>query len=245
MNYIQALMLIDIFSSFDPATRILINIPCFFFRKICFWVLILVPLILFFCFFWVSHSPFFVIILSPLILIKVQCSRTSVQYLPSGHMFIINLFFVLIIINLVGLVPYVFSVTRHLVFTLSFGFPLWLRLLLSGITYSPSSFVAGILPGGAPWWLNPFLIFVEIIRIAVRPLTLSFRLAANITAGHVVIVLLSFYCVSYYYSYLYISTRIVFLVLWGYLVFELGISLIQAYIFCLLLSLYANDHPGY
>lgn len=104
-------------------------------------------------------------------------------------------------------------------------------------------FVASLLPAGAPAALNPFLILVEIVRISVRPITLSVRLAANIGAGHIVIGLLGTYLSSAYFGFFGWQG---FLILLGiqvfYFFFEFGVGLIQRYIFVLLVTLYADEH---
>jgi ATP synthase subunit 6 len=140
-----------------------------------------------------------------------------------------------------GLIPYIFRTSRHLVFTLSLGFPIWLRLIISRFTHRPKKTVAHFLPDGAPDWLNPFLVLIETTRVFVRPLTLSFRLAANMRAGHIVLRLMGIYCAAAWFSR---ATRTIFLIAatLGYILFEVAICLIQAYIFCLLLSLYSDDH---
>lgn len=121
---------------------------------------------------------------------------------------------------------------------------MWLSLIISGASYYPSAFLAGLLPGGAPSWLNPFLVLIETTSIGVRPITLSFRLAANIRAGHIVLALIGIYAASALFVSL--SASILLLSIQTlYILFELGICIIQAYIFCLLLSLYSDDHPSY
>lgn len=82
---------------------------------------------------------------------------------------------------------------------------------------------------------------IETVRIIVRPVTLSVRLVANIRAGHIVLRLIGIYASSY----LFISLAnfiLLLLVQIFYIIFEIGICVIQAYIFCLLLTLYADDH---
>merc|ERR1712064_86566 len=66
-------------------------------------------------------------------------------------------------------------------------------LLVSGVFFRPSSVVAGLLPMGAPAPLNPFLVLIETVSIIVRPITLSVRLMANISAGHIVLTLVGNY----------------------------------------------------
>ena len=140
-----------------------------------------------------------------------------------------------------GLLPYSFRYSSHIVFSLIFGLPLWLSLIMSRFNNSPKAFIGGLLPAGAPRWLNPFLVLVETISIVVRPVTLSVRLVANMRAGHIVLSLIGIYASVY----IFLSYRAFILLLFiqiFYIIFEIGICLIQAYIFCLLLRLYADDH---
>ena len=155
---------------------------------------------------------------------------------------ITTLFIVIILINIGGLVPYVFGATAHLAVSLSIGLVIWLSLLLSSAAQQISWVVARLLPIGAPSALNPFLVIIETVRISVRPITLSVRLAANIRAGHIVLTL-----IGNYLSSAIIRARVsrVMLLLFAqvlYTMFEFGIAIIQAYIFCLLLTLYADEH---
>lgn len=235
-------MLIDIFSSFDPIT----SSPQISFIKV-FLQPILIPCTLFLALshfsFWLSPSRISHANLLPIRLIWEQLRRTRSFFLKGFSSLLVPLFFSLIALNLLGLMPYIFSVTRHLSFTLVMGLPLWLSLLLSGIVYSPSYWAASLLPEGAPRWLNPFLVLIETTRISVRPITLRFRLAANITAGHIVLTLIGLYLTYRIFSLRRTVSLLLLLIQVGYIMFEIGICLIQAFIFCLLLSLYSDDHP--
>ena len=230
-------MLTDIFSSFDPATITIHNsLP-----TPLFWLinLLVIPTII--SSYWVSPSSITQITTFIKDIINAQVSRTTGTHLKGLAPILSSLFILIIFINITGLMPYVFRTTSHLFFTMSLAIPIWLRLVISSINWSISRFIAGILPGGAPAWLNPFLALVETISILLRPITLSFRLAANIRAGHIALSLMGIYTAAR----LITSTK-TFLALLSiqifYTIFELGICLIQAYIFCLLLSLYSDDH---
>ncbi len=98
------------------------------------------------------------------------------------------------------------------------------------------------LPSGAPSFLNPFLVLVETVRVGVRPITLSVRLAANMGAGHIVIGLIGTYLVGSIFSLSFSSGFFLFFVELFYFVFEFGICLVQGYIFSLLLVLYSDEH---
>ena len=95
-------------------------------------------------------------------------------------------------------------------------------------------FLSHLVPLGTPYPLIPFIVLIEIVRRVIRPITLSVRLAANIIAGHLLIVLIRG-------QIPYISISIIILVLMGLLMLillELAVSFIQSYVFRTLLSLY-------
>nr|UZH92113.1 ATP synthase F0 subunit 6 [Sclerolinum annulatum]UZH92126.1 ATP synthase F0 subunit 6 [Sclerolinum annulatum]UZH92139.1 ATP synthase F0 subunit 6 [Sclerolinum annulatum] len=227
-------MLMDIFSSFDPG---LSNINTSFF-----WLpVILIPFIININL-WASPNRTSWLLAAPSNLIFSQLSRTSSVHLKGFSSLVSALFIFITLINLMGLVPYMFSTSSHLLFTLSLAVPLWSTLIISAIKFSPATFTAGLLPSGAPTWLNPFLVLIETISMLVRPLTLAFRLAANMSAGHIVLSLVGLYAASS--SFTNISSMLILtLIQISYFLFELVICLIQAYIFCLLISMYADDHP--
>lgn len=229
-------MILDIFSSFDPFAfnSTIPSTTLFLYINISIIILIQSS-------FWIRTSQKSAL-MSPIhSLIYIQLSRTFIRRLKGIRTVVSTLFAVIIIINLLGLVPYTFSLSSHLIFTLRFGLPLWLSIIISRFTKNLKSSIAHFLPDGAPDWLNPFLVLIETTRIIVRPITLSFRLAANIRAGHIVLRLIGIYCAAAWFNSIRASILLLLTTL-GYIIFEIAICLIQAYIFCLLLSLYADDH---
>jgi len=192
--------------------------------------------------FWIAPSRVKGIIFFLGGFIFIQRSRTTGRNLKGFDRILTSLFIFIIIINLAGLIPYIFRVSSHLVFRLAFGLPIWFSLIISGVMSFTSSFLGSLLPGGAPGWLNPFLVLVERVSLLVRPVTLSFRLAANIRAGHIVLTLIGVYGRRGFFNSS-VRFRIIVLIQMFYIIFEVGICLIQSYIFCLLASLYRDDHP--
>lgn len=171
-----------------------------------------------------------------------QLSRTYSTHIKGISAVVSTIFIVIILSNLLGITPYSLRNTRHLIITLSIGLPIWLLIILSRLTKHPKKTIAHFLPDGAPTWLNPFLVLTETIRVFVQPITLSFRLAANMTAGHIVLSLMANYGAASLTSLLSFSPYTLILLIMGYIAFELAICLIQAYIFCLLLTLYSDNH---
>lgn len=190
---------------------------------------------------WSSEANRSIITLPILQSIVPEVERTYIFNINPLNHIIHQIFFIVVILNILGLFPYTFRVTRHLLFTLRIGLPMWILLIISRAIKSIKATIAHLLPEGAPDWLNPFLVLIESSRIIVRPITLSFRLAANIRAGHIVLGLIGIYAAASWFSRITVFVVLLTLMI-GYLLFEVAICLIQGYIFFLLLTLYANDH---
>nr|YP_010977218.1 ATP synthase F0 subunit 6 [Siboglinum plumosum]WNZ34605.1 ATP synthase F0 subunit 6 [Siboglinum plumosum] len=227
-------MMPDIFSSFDQ------NI---FFSPDKVWLLIFLIPLFFFTSLWINLSFFWKMTFTILLSMFNQASLTQMKVLKSFNLMMASLFFLLICLNLLGLTPYMFSISSHLIFSLTLSIPLWLSLLISSFSLSSKKSAAHLLPSGAPSWLNPFLVTIETTSILVRPLTLAFRLAANMSAGHIILILVSSYLASNMFMF-HFSFFFLLMIQMSYFLFEIAISLIQAFIFCLLLTLYSNDHAS-
>lgn len=229
-------MIPDIFSSFDPyISRTFIPL------KILFLILMPARVLLVILNQFSIRSRIISSYITTLDVIFSQLRRTLSSSIKGLSSLVVSVFIIVILLNLVGLTPYAFSSTRHLITTLSLGLPIWLRLIISRFKFKPKASTAHFLPDGAPDWLNPFLVLIESTRVLVRPLTLSFRLAANITAGHIVLSLLGIYLASAIFTSIFTIIPLL-LISSFYIIFEVAICVIQAYIFCLLVSLYRDDH---
>merc|ERR1711993_110879 len=105
---------------------------------------------------------------------------------PGLSHFIISIVFS----NFIGLFPYTFTATSHLSITIALSLPIWLGYIIFSSLKNINFFLSHLVPLGTPYPLIPFMVLIEIIRRIIRPITLSVRLAANIIAGHLLIVLL-------------------------------------------------------
>ena len=152
-----------------------------------------------------------------------------------------SLFFCLIFFNLFGLVPYVFSLTRHLAVNLAISLPLWLSVVVIGLSYDFVGFMSHLQPTGSPVLLNPFLCIIELVSNLVRPLTLSVRLTANLSTGHILMALSG---ISFVSGGTFVGLLVLVVGLF-YFLFELGVCFVQGYIFTLLPTLYVDEHPSF
>nr|QTT61346.1 ATP synthase F0 subunit 6 [Nassarius nitidus] len=230
-------MLVDIFSSFDDNNQVFMSL------YVLMWIFSLITIVLFSSSYWVMSPRWLSIVSIFKDTASSQVFRSFGINMGGFVNIITGLFLFLILMNMSGLVPYVFSPTSHLAVSLSLGLPLWLTLIVSAVFYNPSSVVAGLLPMGAPAPLNPFLVIIETVSIMVRPITLSVRLTANMSAGHIVLTLIGNYLTASFFMSSIFSMLLLLSIQVLYTVFEFGISLIQAYIFCLLITLYSDEHP--
>nr|QKY75145.1 ATP synthase F0 subunit 6 [Acanthopagrus schlegelii x Pagrus major]QXN53068.1 ATP synthase F0 subunit 6 [Acanthopagrus schlegelii x Pagrus major] len=161
-----------------------------------------------------------------------------------GHkwaLILASLMIFLLSLNLLGLLPYTFTPTTQLSVNLGFAFPLWLGTVLIGFHNQPNLSLAHLLPEGTPLLLIPILIIIETISLLIRPIALGVRLTANLTAGHLLIQLIStgFFVLLPLQPVVAGLTGLLLLML---SLLEVAVAIIQAYVFVLLLSLYLQEN---
>nr|BAV13786.1 ATP synthase subunit 6 [Epigonichthys maldivensis]BAV13799.1 ATP synthase subunit 6 [Epigonichthys maldivensis]BAV13812.1 ATP synthase subunit 6 [Epigonichthys maldivensis]BAV13825.1 ATP synthase subunit 6 [Epigonichthys maldivensis] len=152
-----------------------------------------------------------------------------------------GLMLMIMTLNVVGLFPYTFTPTTQLSMNLGLAVPLWLGTIVYGFRTHPTVALAHLCPEGAPNLLIPMLIVVETLSILMRPLALGLRLTANLTAGHLLMHLIS----SAVMGLMSLSTiaSFVTLVLLVFLtLLEMAVALIQGYVFAILVTLYLDEN---
>nr|AQM51772.1 ATP synthase F0 subunit 6 [Rhizothera longirostris] len=162
----------------------------------------------------------------------------------TGHkwaLLLTSLILLLLSVNLLGLLPYTFTPTTQLSMNMALALPLWLATLLTGLRNQPSISLGHLLPEGTPTPLIPALILIETTSLFIRPLALGVRLTANLTAGHLLIQLISTATITLLPMMPSIST-LTTLILFLLTILEVAVAMIQAYVFVLLLSLYLQEN---
>nr|ACF08265.1 ATPase subunit 6 [Otus spilocephalus] len=152
-----------------------------------------------------------------------------------------SLMTMLLMINLLGLLPYTFTPTTQLSMNMALAFPLWMATLLTGLRNQPSTSLGHLLPEGTPTPLIPALILIETTSLLIRPLALGVRLTANLTAGHLLIQLIST-AVMALLPILPAVSALTAMILLLLTVLEVAVAMIQAYVFVLLLTLYLQEN---
>ena len=143
----------------------------------------------------------------------------------------------IILNNFIGLLPYVFTASSHLSFTMPLAFSVWAGFVLTSFLKNTREFLAHLVPIGTPSALVPFIVVIEIISAFMRPLTLAVRLAANMIAGHLLLILVSLNIpkIGFLRAFLAFGGLMLLIVL------EVAVSFIQGYVFIRLSSLYLRE----
>nr|ASY97980.1 ATP synthase F0 subunit 6 [Taumantis sigiana] len=160
------------------------------------------------------------------------------KFINKGSTFMfISIFSIILFNNFMGLFPYIFTSTSHMVMTLSLALPLWLSFMIFGWIHNTKFMFAHLVPQGTPGLLMPFMVCIETISNIIRPMTLAIRLAANMIAGHLLMTLLgnTGSSLMMYMLFMLIFTQILLLTL------ESAVAIIQSYVFAVLSTLYSSE----
>ena len=151
--------------------------------------------------------------------------------------FIFTLFLFILFGNILGMVPYNFTYTSHIIVTFGLAGFIFLAVTLIGIAKHGIGFLKFFVPSGVPYALLPILIPIEVISYFVRPISLSLRLFANMMAGHTMLKVFASFIVLLGFIGGWAPLLLV-IILTG---FEIMIAVLQAYVFTILCCLYLND----
>lgn len=218
-------MIINLFSSFDPATNF--NLSLNWLRSLI--IIFFVPII-----FWFIPNRLFISINTIFIILHKEWKILTKN--PSRTLIFIRLFFFILTNNFLGLFPYIFTSSSHLVFSFILALPLWITFIIFGWLINTYHIFAHLVPQGTPPILIPFIVCIETIRNIIRPGTLAVRLTANIIAGHLLITLLGNTGPS-----LNFLLTIIILIQILLIILESAVAIIQSYVFAILRTLYSRE----
>jgi F-type H+-transporting ATPase subunit a len=161
------------------------------------------------------------------------------QYFP----FVFSLFMFVLFCNLMGMVPYSFTVTSQIIVTFSLAIVVLTGVTIIGFVKHGTHFLRLFMPSGVPMVLLPFLFVIEVLSYLIRPISLSVRLFANMMAGHTMIKVIAGFVVVLGVLGGW-APLIIVIALTG---LEIGIAMLQAYVFAVLSCIYLNDalHPAH
>nr|WCH58034.1 ATP synthase F0 subunit a [Hypnea brasiliensis] len=172
-------------------------------------------------------------------IVEDNIGKKGEYYLP----FIFTLHLMLLYSNLIGMVPYSFTVTSHIVFTFSLALSIFIGINIIGIQTHGFKFFALFLPRGVPLAIVPLLVTIEFLSYIVKVFTLSIRLFANMTSGHTLLKIIAGFAWTMLSAggLLAVFHLIPLGLLLALIGLELAIAGLQAYVFTLLTCIYLND----
>ena len=172
-------------------------------------------------------------------MVREQIGTKSEIYFP----FIYSLFFFILIGNLISNVPYSFAVTASGVVSLGLSITIFIGVTILAFSIHGIKFFSFFIPVGTPLALVPLLVLIELVSYLARSVSLGVRLFANIVAGHTLLKILSTYLFKLFSGSLIIAiiTLIPFIIFLALIGLEIAVSLIQAFVFTLLVSSYLKD----
>ena len=154
--------------------------------------------------------------------------------------FIQSLFWFILINNLIGQVPYSYSITSQIIITFTMSITIILGVTFTGILKHNFNFIKLFIPSGIPTYLIPLLFIIELISYIFRIVSLAVRLTGNIVAGHTTIKIISNLGIKMtHLSNLLLIIPILFIFLLMGL--EIGVAIIQSYVFSILTTSYIKD----
>jgi ATP synthase subunit 6 len=169
-------------------------------------------------------------------LIKEQTGIRGQPFFP----LILTVFLFILFLNLIGLLPYGFTVTAQVAITFTLALSFFIGLTIIGFKEQGVSFLKLFVPSGIPIWLLPLLVVIEIMSYSLRPLSLAIRLFANMLAGHVLLHIIAGAALVALNKNILLALA-PWLFITAFMVLELGIAFLQAYVFSILLCIYLHD----
>lgn len=166
-------------------------------------------------------------------MISETAGKDARPYFP----FILSLFLFVLVANLLGMLPYSFTVTSHIIVTFALAFFIFIGVTVVGFAKHGISYLKLFVPSGVPIFLLPLIIVIEVISYLSRPVSLSVRLFANMMAGHTMLKVFGGFVVSLGIlgGWLPLGFAVALTGL------ELLVAFIQAYVFAILTCIYLND----
>jgi F-type H+-transporting ATPase subunit a len=162
---------------------------------------------------------------------------------------VFSLFMFILLCNVVGVLPYSFTVTSHIVITAALALLVFFTVIVVGIKENGLHFFKLFVPSGVPIYILPLVVAIEIISFFTRPLSHSVRLFANMLAGHITLNVFGGFVVMLLGASAAFKVLAVlpFAMTIGLYALELLVAFLQAYVFTMLTCMYLNDaiHPGH
>ncbi|HEY0223798.1 MAG TPA: F0F1 ATP synthase subunit A [Pseudolabrys sp.] len=164
--------------------------------------------------------------------------------------FVFTLFMFILTVNMIGLIPYTFTVTSHIIVTIALAITVFLTVLIYGLYRHGLHFFNLFVPKGVPIYILPLIVFIEVLSFVSRPISHSVRLFANMLAGHITLQVFAGFIVlmgGAMGALGWAGGALPFAMIVILFALETLVAFLQAYVFAILTCIYLNDaiHPGH
>jgi F-type H+-transporting ATPase subunit a len=166
-------------------------------------------------------------------MLRQNVGEAGMKYFP----FVFTLFLFILVLNLLGMLPYSFTVTSHIIVTFALAATVFLVVTAIGFMNHGLGYLKLFVPEGVPLWLMPIIVPIEVISYLIRPVSLSVRLFANMMAGHTMLKVFGGFVVGL--GALGGWAPLAFMVPFTGL--EVVVACLQAFVFTVLTCIYLND----
>jgi F-type H+-transporting ATPase subunit a len=177
--------------------------------------------------------------------IESTAGREGMRFFP----LVFTLFMFILVANVIGLVPYTFTVTSHIIITASLALLVFFTVIIYGFYRNGLGFFRLFVPHGIPIYILPLIVFIEVLSFLSRPISHSVRLFANMLAGHITLkVFASFVTLLGGLGIAgIVGATLPLILVVALTALELLVAFLQAYVFAILTCIYLNDaiHPGH
>jgi F-type H+-transporting ATPase subunit a len=177
--------------------------------------------------------------------VRSNAGKDGMKFFP----LVFSIFMLVLVSNVIGIIPYTFTVASHIVVTAALALLVFLTVIIYGFYKNGLKFLKIFVPSGVPIYILPMVVAIEIFSFFVRPVSHSVRLFANMLAGHITLKVFASFIpmlagiglAGYFGAVLPLGLTIALTAL------ELLIACLQAYVFAILTVIYLNDaiHPGH
>nr|YP_009525783.1 ATP synthase F0 subunit 6 [Idioscopus clypealis]AXS67650.1 ATP synthase F0 subunit 6 [Idioscopus clypealis] len=217
-------MMTNLFSTFDPCTgNFSLN-----------WISTTIMFLIVPHKYWlISNKSMFII---NNVIIMLHKEMKLIMPYKGSTLMMMSMFLMIMYNNVMGLLPYIFTSSSHLTFSLALALPMWLSFMIYGWINKTNMMFTHLVPSGTPGVLMPFMVLIETISNLIRPGSLAVRLTANMIAGHLLMSLLGSNSIQSFT--LMVLTMFICMLL---MMFELAVALIQSYVFMTLTTLYSSE----
>jgi F-type H+-transporting ATPase subunit a len=177
--------------------------------------------------------------------IRSTAGAEGMKFFP----FVFTLFMFVLFANMIGLIPYSFTVTSQLIVTVALALTVFFIVIIYGFWRHGLHFFNLFVPKGVPKLILPLIVFIEVLSFLSRPVSHSVRLFANMLAGHITLqVFAGFVIMLAGLGVLgWFGAALPFIMVMLLTALELLVAFLQAYVFAILTCIYLNDaiHPGH